>query len=250
MPLYFLHIPKTAGTSVTTWLHRQLGDDAVCPAKNWDQLTRIERKAFASYRAFAGHFGVDLQDFLDVKLLSACVFRDPIARTRSHYGHVVRDVGHPRHAHVSRQSFSVFVQDENNWPMIENFQARYLVRTPLRFDGFYGRLDDHRSKCSRLSVLSEDARYLLDPEYVREKSLEAFDEIDVVGVTEDLPAFLAALAKRARLGESDHRVVAPLENVAAPYDDQDRPDKNILDMVRSLTVLDRQLHQSACLRAS
>gem|GEM_PF-4993932 len=40
-PTHFLHIPKTAGTSVTEWLIRHIAHGTMCPAKNWDQTSRL-----------------------------------------------------------------------------------------------------------------------------------------------------------------------------------------------------------------
>ena len=43
--LYFLHIPKTAGSSVTKWLTNRVAQGSICPAKNWDQLVMIDPQA-------------------------------------------------------------------------------------------------------------------------------------------------------------------------------------------------------------
>ncbi len=243
-PLYFLHIPKTAGTSVVAWLSGQLGDSAVCPARIWDHLVKLDGNTLSEYRAFAGHFGVDLGEFLELKLVSASVFRDPVARTLSHYRHVFRDPGHPRHAHVARQSFGEFVEDADNWAMIENFQARYLVQTPLSFQGLPARIDHAPWKYGRLSVLSEDSRYLLDTTYVRERSIEALGELDVVGTTDDLARFFTDVAAAVHIDTAGDAMIVPREN-AAPVPDREPLTEQVLDTVRRLTTLDGELFQMA-----
>ena len=160
--LYFLHIPKTAGTSVTKWLADHIDQEKVCPAKNWDQLVMLDQRALSTYRIFAGHFGMDFEPFLGRRIAAVTLLRNPLRRTISHYKHVCRDPNHPLHQHVAHQSFETFVMDRQNWAMIENFQARYLVTTPIKFKQFVPYYDRDVVKRHRLSVLSEDARYLLD----------------------------------------------------------------------------------------
>jgi hypothetical protein len=47
--IYFLHIPKTAGSSVSRWLSKQVGEEKTCPAKIWDQIISIERTFLQKY---------------------------------------------------------------------------------------------------------------------------------------------------------------------------------------------------------
>ena len=133
---------------------------------------------------FAGHYGVDLDRYLDVTLRTMTVFRDPLQRTLSHYLEVCRAIHHPWHPRVSLQSFDVFLRDTQNWPMIENFQARYLVRSGLDMRQFTHHLDVSAEKTNRMSTTVEDIRYLFDQHYVREQSWAALDRIDVVGTTD------------------------------------------------------------------
>ena len=240
--LYFLHIPKTAGTSVTEWLRNRVKRGSLCPAKNWDQLVMIEPQALMDYRVFAGHFGMDLELFLGQKMTTVTVLRDPLSRTISHYRHVRRDPEHPLHRSVLDQSFETFVMGQQNWPMIENFQARYLVASPIAFKRFASLYDLNVKKRNRLSVLSEDARYLLDPKYVRDKALEAIGEqLAFVGTDECLPNFLRKVgeATLSSLPVSD----VPRENIAPP-DDIGELSALALEIVYSLTKIDQEIYAS------
>ena len=242
-PLYFLHIPKTAGSSVTLWLRRQVGDDLACPVQLWDQLTRIERSQLQKYKLFYGHFGVDLAAFLGRDVQTVTMLRDPLSRTISHYRHVRRDPRHPLHHRVAQESFEEFVRNRQNWSMIENVQARYLVHAPIVFAHYAARLDASETKVNRLSLLAEDARFLLDSRYVRERSLETIKrDMTVVGTTEQLPDFLRRVAKKFSLAPPEPEAV-PFENVAPPSDSDLHPSSDTQQIVRELTQLDQELYE-------
>jgi hypothetical protein len=242
--LYFLHIPKTAGLSVTQWLSDRLGAEGKCPAMVWDQLVALDRRDIRRCKWFAGHFGVELESFLRHQLSTVTVLRDPVARTVSHYAHVARRPLHPHHLRVSRgsQSLDAFVKDRDNWSMIENFQARYLARGAVSFKGYAGRYDSTAAKVNRLAVLSEDARYLLDPVYVRESAIEALQHrVRVVGTTEQLRDFLCRVAEAFRLRPLAEVEAIPIEN-AAPVPAASELAPATLEIIHHLTAIDRELY--------
>jgi hypothetical protein len=248
--LYFLHIPKTAGCSVKKWLTDRVKQESICPAITWDQLVMIGPQAISKYRIFAGHFGMDLEPFLGRKVTAVTLLRDPLRRTISHYRHVRRDPEHPLHKHVLHQSFEMFVMDKQNWPMIENFQARYLISGPIAFKRFSKFFDGNVAKRNRLSVLSEDARYLLDSTYVREKALEAMvTQLEFVGIDERVSDFLARIGERIGIQASVSIHEIPHENIAPP-DDIGELSTASLETVDTLTKIDREIYTKACRRAA
>ena len=241
--LYFLHIPKTAGSSITDWLTQCVGPTGTCPAKTWDQLVELGTSDLLKYRLFTGHFGWGFDAVIGRPLHVFTVFRDPLERTISHYRHVHRAEDHPRHKVVVRQTFSEFVADEDNWPMIENFQARYLIKNVIDPTQIFGRLDRDVTKRNRLSTAAEECRFLFDKGYVRETATRHFKDLDVIGVTDKLDSFLARLASRFRFLNAPPTAtrsnVSPRDGLSITVDDCSRK------TVSKLTQIDQDLFERA-----
>ena len=123
---YFLHIPKTAGTSVSTWLQAQAGL-RFCPDNLWSQLLRRDCASLGDFDFFAGHFYTGLADYLNRDLTTFTFLRHPVERSISHYLHVMREEGHYLHQRGAAWACScAFMQDPQTLPMLYNFQTRAL----------------------------------------------------------------------------------------------------------------------------
>jgi hypothetical protein len=83
--LKFLHLPKTAGTSVRSFLKRFFRPEEICPASFRDEFRALGRDKLASYRMFAGH--LDWEDLDEVKgpSFTFTVLREPRERLLSYY---------------------------------------------------------------------------------------------------------------------------------------------------------------------
>ena len=104
---------------------------SLCPAQLAEALIATPRSSLERYNAFAGHFHCYLAPYLDRELVTVTVLRDPMSRTRSHWHQVRRHEQHPYHTRVVAQTFAEFVEDDRNRVMIEDYQARYLVRPQI-----------------------------------------------------------------------------------------------------------------------
>jgi hypothetical protein len=123
---YFLHIPKTAGTSAIAWL-RDFGRFKMCPHSLWILLLQADRASLGQYDLFCGHFYRYLGNYLRVPLTIFTFLRNPLDRAFSHYRHILRDENHYFHDRVREQgSFLAFLYDPVTQPLVRNFQARAL----------------------------------------------------------------------------------------------------------------------------
>lgn len=134
--LFFLHIPKTGGTSLTKLLARHYPPDEVLPVPDRSDRRKMLRELpperLAEIRLVAGHFWFGpndrgVHDFLCANPVTITMLRDPIARTVSTYRHIVGRPGHPLHGEVPGDSLLGFLRHPLAQRHVRNVQARWLV---------------------------------------------------------------------------------------------------------------------------
>lgn len=86
--LYFLHIPKTAGTSFTAILDNFFDFDDIYSEQVWHKLLQDKNRSFLQCKLIRGHFGYGLYHILPRKPLYITMLRHPIERTISFYDHM------------------------------------------------------------------------------------------------------------------------------------------------------------------
>lgn len=104
----FLHIPKTAGTTMHSIMEKQYPPAAIYstyPA-NHPHGTLEEFKAFppkhkTNIRVLLGHFSYGVHELVPGPYLYLTILRDPIERMISNYYHINRDPNHGLHELVS-----------------------------------------------------------------------------------------------------------------------------------------------------
>ncbi len=106
--LFFIHIPKTGGTSIYNALRSMIPDrlawytGAISNVQSF--LSTPENRRSVS--VYAGHFTYfHIKEFLTLEDKIFSVIRDPIERAFSHYNHIlVRDKNHPLHHEIRDRS--------------------------------------------------------------------------------------------------------------------------------------------------
>jgi FkbM family methyltransferase len=126
-PVYFLHIPKTAGTTLNRFLDQEIYGIESVYQSNWHGLVRAAQEDLAQFRLFHGHLYGSFFHAHPGPLRYVTFIRDPIERALSHYGHVMRDERHYLHALARRLgSFGAYLGHPETRPTVVNFQVRAL----------------------------------------------------------------------------------------------------------------------------
>lgn len=162
---YFLHIPKTAGTSFTFFLKKFFNQDEIYPLKAKYELDKNKEIRetfnvdFANYHLIHGHFTYAIVKYLPPETNVITMLRDPVERCLSHYHHVLHDTTRI-HYHKGQIIRNMFDGDWNKLLDIEdlasgkkNLQVKHLgleenllsdnplkVRDLFDFEGILGDL--------------------------------------------------------------------------------------------------------------
>lgn len=125
--LIFVHIPKTAGSTINSIFDRQYKGAPIFTTDASNIHTSInkfrefpasQRRAF---RMIRGHMGFGVHEFLSGPCTYFTMLRNPIDRVISHYSYVLRTPDDPYHdaaKYLGLQEYNCYVQD--------NWQTRYL----------------------------------------------------------------------------------------------------------------------------
>jgi hypothetical protein len=187
-PLFFMHIPKTAGMSMRLYLREQYEAHDICPAVSWHGLLGNQRE-LASFRLVQGHFRYNLREVIASDARMLVMLRDPLRRTVSALQHLQRDASfHLDHQLAQGLSLAEMIRDPILMQSQRNVQARFLcaARTPEQVSTYLAR-----------ELPGNPGADAGDHEEPPEMNLatERLEIIDFVGLTEDIGAVLATMAQ-------------------------------------------------------
>lgn len=236
--VYYLHIPKTGGTSLISFLDNQFDPDTVCPAQLLPELFALPLESMEQYRLFRGHLWHGLGAYVGRNLSYVTMLRDPVQRTVSWYLHAMRDVNAYRHRQMNDEQWSLldFVRDaETNWDIV-NTQTLFLAAD---FD--YEKLSSDPVGYGRAAVKEFAARKhdrtLLD---LARKRLESFA---FFGITERMRDSMSLLAYTLDFFPD---FTVPRLNTSSSRTGIGELSEDELSAIRELTALDQELYVWAC----
>jgi hypothetical protein len=236
--VYFLHIPKTAGTSMHRVLATIFGPERCTAPLLWDQLLERGPDWDAGLRCVIGHFGGLLPLYAGRRPLRLItMLREPVARALSHINHVQRDPNHPYHAMAQGLAIAEYCHHPMLRKTVENYQAHYLasLACPQALGLVPGVEDASRS------VAFEEALYATSTrEELERTSLKSLDAFAAVGICERFADSSQLFAQR--FGYSGE-LPFPQENQAS----SDQPKLEAiapedLTLLRELTQIDQAVY--------
>ena len=152
--LFFIHIPKTAGTSLRHALEREFPNrllkDYGNNSETSDVLTHINHDGFEfehylksnNIKIFTGHTRLRNHRFNFCSQNIFCFIRNPIDQVLSHYNH------HAYHNNYN-DSLEDFVIDKR----FRNVQSRYLAGLPIRQIGFVGITEQYTQSLAMINQI-------------------------------------------------------------------------------------------------
>jgi hypothetical protein len=187
-PLFFMHIPKTAGMSMRLYLSGQYQVHDVCPAVRWHGLLGREQE-LRTFRLVQGHFRYNLRELLPTDARTLVLLRDPIRRTVSALRHMQRDPDfHLDHRLAKDLTISEMLRYPRLMRNQRNIQACFLCASM--------RASDVSSYLEQEVPRNPDAD-AADREKPPELELakERLASIDFVGLTENIGAVVPIMAR-------------------------------------------------------
>ncbi|BAO44507.1 sulfotransferase family protein [Thiolapillus brandeum] len=240
-PWYFLHIPKTAGTTFRVLLENQFHMDAICPAYEFFQMKPYDEERLREFRLFRGHMGYSLVNYLPVKPRVLVMLRDPMERTVSHFEYIRRDPAHPKHRmiHERKMGLKEYLQDPVLSAEVTNAQVRPLAH--LANQGLLRELLDATDSQDAFARAWRHREGVLPPDdELLDVALERLEAADFVGVAERLEQGMALAARLLGAAPPQHLQSLNINPRRTRLDEL--PD-DVLDLLQALTRLDRKLYQ-------
>lgn len=170
----FVHIPKTAGTTLNLIMERQYSSGKITsihtPIENAAQISRIQKLSpnqKQKIQLIKGHTFLGWHKFLPQKCNYFTILRNPVERFISNYFFLLKKKGHPLGQKLVKQN--VTLEDFVNWTGENNYQTRYLAKNIGEKN-----LDIKNEECNRQTL--ELAKKNLQENFTVVGTVEEFDK--------------------------------------------------------------------------
>jgi len=233
--IFFLHIHKTAGTSITKSISEMYDTKKICPFNFEYQFYEqsFKKSDFNKYDFFRGHFGLNVKNlfFDDAKVIS--FVREPMERLKSLYIFFKNQANNPNIYHdnkhhvglkISQMSFKEFIFSTDK--SLENIKMN--IQSKLLGGGYFS-----HKKESRPEVIVDNDDFF-------EKAINFVnDEDSVVGTSENIMQVFDVLKLNFKntLPKPSHLKVSPVTDKKSLLIDDE-----IIEHVHKINFFDYKLY--------
>jgi hypothetical protein len=241
----FHHIPKTAGTSLISFLKQQFSYAETCPdralavnrfpAPGESPLAApAEAERVRRFRFFCGHYYFDLTPLVGEEPFRIIFFRDPVQRVISYYYHrrLTQDPTIERALEKGEigQERAAFIRSTR----------KMTLRDYLKHDGHgpaQDPLSDHQARVAAAALGADPARPMTPA-----SAAEAASAYRMVGITERFDASLQLLCYERGLKYPGALAALNERGFKSPYDTSDA---EAIERIRQRTGADHLIYRAA-----
>lgn len=232
--ILFLHIPKTAGTSLRAFLEGLYPEKQCC--KEWfsDSLLKLSSLELAELNLIAGHYPASILDWLPHKAFRTITFmREPIARSISHFNHLKTETAAYMHTVAADSDLATFLARDDGIFELANMQTRYLGALDIDGEYFINR--------NNINKVEAEA-WVNGPsiEQAFQRALDFLERCDVVGVVEQMQDSMLLLAGSLGLSSQASMGYANRGKLIPPSLSDET-----LDRLREINQFDLKLYNEA-----
>ena len=243
VPWYFLHIPKTAGTTFRIALENHFHIERICPAYELHDVSRYSDEELRQFDLFRGHLGFNLVNYLPFEVNVLTLLRNPLERAVSHFEYICRDPGHHRHKEIRERGLDLlgYLRDPSLSVEIRNTQTRQLSHIADR-NLLIELLEGAKSQRSFAMAWRKSTSTLPPEDEMLDLALERLESFVLVGLSERLEEALQLLAW---LFHDRPPVQLQSLNVNAERTPLDDLAPAVIDALHEATALDQMLYARA-----
>lgn len=217
-PIFFCHIPKTAGTALRNALESAFSQNETVPnlkmiednGAKYPDLSDAAEALSAKTRLFLGHYPFSAKSYLQ-GAFTVVILREPVARTVSHLKHIVA------RGNVSVEAVMAALA-RGELPVHDNLMTRYLTAAPTQTP-------------EKLPMRTDMTDYV--------RSIAALESADLLGITERMDIVRHQL-DAVGVSFDDDRRFNEAAIIDLPLDDKH------LSTIRRFNQIDMRVYDYAC----